>query len=207
MEMKKVLSYEAVVSKGDDGYTVVFPQFPGAFTEGNTRKEALDNAHDALIMAIVDRYECCDMLPPEDHVVEVATISVEMTSSIAEEQQYMTMQDAAEFLDVGLSRVSQLVKQGRLESIHMKGIRLVSIASVDEYRKSPRKAGRPKKYDKRCKTCEYEMDGVCGSHGEEEMDGHDLYGMKTTELSKVFPMGCADWSPSFDTFCSRVDDE
>lgn len=144
MEARKILSYEAVISKGDDGYTVVFPQFPGAFAEGDTRKEALESAHEALVLAIADRYECCDRLPPEDHVVEVATISVEMTQSIADEVEYMTMQQAAEFLDVGLSRVSQLIKAGKLADRYFGKVHMVSIESVERYRNNPRKAGRPR---------------------------------------------------------------
>jgi predicted RNase H-like HicB family nuclease len=40
--------YVAKFDPSDDGFTVTFPDVPGAITEGDTFAEAFANAHDAL---------------------------------------------------------------------------------------------------------------------------------------------------------------
>lgn len=143
--MKKVnlYTYEAIIEKQADGYFVRFPQFPDAHAEGNTRKEAIDSARDALLLALGKNWSCSEKLPPQEHIAEVVTLCVALTQPVADSVDYMTMQDAADFLGVGLSRVSQLIKAGKLEDEYFKGVHMVSVTSVNAYHKSPRKPGRP----------------------------------------------------------------
>lgn len=43
------MTYEVVLEKQDEGgYTVTVPALPGCISEGDTKKEALDNIRDAV---------------------------------------------------------------------------------------------------------------------------------------------------------------
>ena len=57
----------------------------------------------------------------------------------------MTVQEAADVLDVTCSRIHALIREGILRTEKIGSARLVSAADVKDYFNSPRLAGRPKK--------------------------------------------------------------
>ena len=70
-------------------------------------------------------------------------MSVDASAEDAERIKYETKAQVADHLDVSRPRVTTLIGAGVLETKEFDGRELVSIASVERYRTSPRKAGRP----------------------------------------------------------------
>lgn len=138
-------AYDCIIVKDEDGYTVNFPQLPGCFTDGATREDAITNAAEALQTYMADFAEQ-DIQPPEyEHSAEIVNINIEITDAKLEEMRYMPQAAAADLLGVTVSRVSALIKNGKLASKWFDGRREVSIESVKAYAASPRKSGRPAK--------------------------------------------------------------
>lgn len=143
--MDRRFTYDCVIMKDDDAWCVSFPQIPEAYTDGKTREEAIANAAEVLELAMGGYIEDGETPPAYERVVEVATVSVEVSDEDIDRMHYETQSQAAEYLGVTLSRISALIDSGRLESKIFDGRRMVSIASVVEYDASPRSAGRPAK--------------------------------------------------------------
>ena len=137
-------SYEAVLVRDESGWCVTFPQIHEAISQGDTRDEAVSNAADALALALAGRAEG-GSVPPFEHSAECVSISVEVGDADIEESHYMTQEQACDILGVKKSRVSQLAKSGVLESRVFGRRNMVSVASVERYARSPRRAGRPRK--------------------------------------------------------------
>ena len=72
--MATIRRYAVVLEPGENGWIVVhFPAFPGCWTQGKTREEALANAREALELTIESMVEEGEPLPQEDiEVLEVA---------------------------------------------------------------------------------------------------------------------------------------
>lgn len=65
--MAKNKQYIALVALGRDVYDVVFPDFDGLVTQGDTYEDAVRNAHEALAMHIAGMREDGDKIPaPRD---------------------------------------------------------------------------------------------------------------------------------------------
>lgn len=143
--MSKRYTYDCILTKEDDGYVAQFPQIEGAYCEGDTREETLKNASDVLTLCLLDDFTNKWKAPKYERVAEVVSVSVEVTNEDEEQSHYMTQADASEMLNVTPSRISHLISNGQLDSKYFDGRRLVSIASVNEYENTPRKAGRPYK--------------------------------------------------------------
>jgi predicted RNase H-like HicB family nuclease len=142
--MKCRITYDAVISHESDGYIVSFPQLPDAFTDGNTRAEAISNAAEVLALIAGEYIDEGEQLPDPSRTVEVVSVSVELTDQDIESMKYLTLLQAADDLGVTPSRVSQLLASGKLKAKYFDGNRMVSIESVNEYKNTPRKAGRPR---------------------------------------------------------------
>ncbi len=136
-------TYDAIMTREDDGYVVSFPQFDGCVTAGDTRADALRNAADALSLAVAGALEDGEGLPPSRRVAEVLSVSVEVTRDDMDAMRCMTMSQAAEELGVTAGRVSQLVKAGALDVVEVGGRRLVTIDSVNARNANPPAAHRP----------------------------------------------------------------
>ena len=137
-------TYEAVIEKQDGKYAVHFPQLQDAFTEGRTRTEALNNAADVLSLIIGGFLDDKKPLPKPEHVAECVNISISLSDEDIESLKYLTLTQAAEELGVTQGRITQLINAGKLVDRYFCGQRMVSIESVNEFKGSPRKAGRPK---------------------------------------------------------------
>ena len=138
-------TYEAVIEKSESGYTAYFPQIPDAFTQGKTRNETIENASDVLALVVGGLVDDGKPLPKFKRVVECVSISIVLTDEDIEALKYFSLCQAAEELDVSPARITQLITSGKLHAKYFGGTRMVSIASVNNYKKSPRKAGRPPK--------------------------------------------------------------
>lgn len=57
-------AYPAVFTQEDSGYSVEFPDIDGCFTCGDTLPEAMEMAEDALCLALYDREEDGEPVPP-----------------------------------------------------------------------------------------------------------------------------------------------
>lgn len=144
--MERRYTYDCVIIREGDTYNVSFPQIPEAYTEGKTREEALRNAADVLELSMCD-YERVHGGPPPRYrrSAEVVSVSVAVTEEDLQEMRCMTFSQAADCLEVRPPRITALVKSGVLEVRACKGRRMVTIESVERYRMSDRKPGRPRK--------------------------------------------------------------
>lgn len=125
-------------------WTAEFPQYNNVATSGKTREEALKNATEVLAIEAAEIIEEKKRAPKLEHVAEVVLVSVNVTETDLDEMHYMPQARAAETLEVTPARISALIKSGILEAKTFNGVRKVSIESVNQYRQTPRKAGRPK---------------------------------------------------------------
>ena len=137
-------TYEAIVVRDGDGWSASFPQIPEAVSQGVTADEAAANAADALALALAGRIAGGDV-PEREHCAECVSVCVEVGDDDIEEMRYMTQEQAADYLGVGISRVSQLAKSGQLHSRMFGRRNMVSVDSVERYASGDRKAGRPRK--------------------------------------------------------------
>lgn len=134
---------EAVLERDADGWTGRFPLLGESCTSGRTRAECIDELADLLKLLVADYLEAVEMPPNSEHVAECVTLSVELTPEDVDEMKYVTQAEAAEWLDVGRSRISALISSGKLEARWFEGQRKVSLESLERYAKTGRKAGRP----------------------------------------------------------------
>jgi len=141
----KRYTYEAVIEQQEDGFIVHFPQLPDAYTDGNTRAEAIENAAEVLALSVAGYLDNGKPLPKPKRVTECISVSIVLTDEDREAMKYLTLSQAAEDLEITPGRITQLIKSGKLHDKYFDGIRMVSIKSVNTYKQSSRKAGRPRK--------------------------------------------------------------
>lgn len=138
--------YDCVVVKEEDGFLASFPQLPGCFTDGDTREEAIENAEEALEAYVADAVNRGEPLPSYESSAEVVAVSVKMSDLEARRAACRTFKEAALDLSVSPSRITALVKAGKLDVVLIDGHRMVTIESIERYAASERRAGRPKKF-------------------------------------------------------------
>lgn len=138
-------TYRCVLTHESDGWVASFPQLGGHSTGGDTREEALREAHDLLTALLCDYAERGEEPPEPGDVTELAPVTVDVTPETVEESHYETQAACAELLGVTRARVNALVSSGQLESKVFNGRRKVSIESMNRWKSSARKAGRPAK--------------------------------------------------------------
>ena len=69
------MKYRILIEQDEDGVFVAeCPSLPGCISQGKTRKEALENIHDAIIGYIESLKKHNEPIPPsiEEEIVEVA---------------------------------------------------------------------------------------------------------------------------------------
>ncbi len=138
-------TYDAVIVRDGDGYSVSFPQLPDAFTHGATREEASVRASEALTLILAERIEDGGAIPPQVRVAEVLAVSVDVSGEDIERSKCLTIEQAAEELGVTAGRVSQLASSGKLQTVTFGKKRMVTIASVNARKANPPAANRPRK--------------------------------------------------------------
>ncbi|MBS7184891.1 MAG: type II toxin-antitoxin system HicB family antitoxin [Collinsella sp.] len=145
-KMRQRFTYDCVLIKEDDGYCASFPQIPGTFADGDTREEAIAHATEALMAFLAD--DLNNGLTPAgyERSAEVVALSVEIDHDDAREAACRTFKDAALDLKVSASRITALVKAGKLDVELVDGRRMITIDSIERYAAQERHAGRPKKF-------------------------------------------------------------
>ncbi len=140
--------YGAVVRKSEDGYWAEVPDLPGCFGQGETFLETVTSAANgiethlaALIEYGKDIPEATCVRSNDGDVIYVCADD----SSVCLGEPVMTAADAARQLGVTPGRVSQLITAGKLVAERMAGGTWVAISSVEEYARSTRSPGRPRK--------------------------------------------------------------
>lgn len=77
--------YPAFFTKEQDGYSVNFPDFENAFTEGDTLEEAMEAAQEILGITIADIIESKESLPSASEIKELnANIQEDQFVSLVE---------------------------------------------------------------------------------------------------------------------------
>lgn len=132
-------TYRCALTHEGDGWVATFPQLGGYSTGGDTREEALREARDLLAALLCDYAERGEE-PPEPGDVTPETV---------EESHYETQAACAELLGVTRARVNALVASGQLESRVFNGRRKVSVESMERWKASARRSGRPAKAEAR----------------------------------------------------------
>lgn len=140
-------TYEATLTnENEGGYTVAVPSFECMVAGGGTVKEACENAAGCLQLVIADMLDNGERLPEATFgEAPQLVLCVEVSDSFIKESACMTLTEAAEELGVTPSRIAQLLDAGLLTAAHPTGKRMVTIESVNERKKLPRRKGRPRK--------------------------------------------------------------
>ena len=135
--------YGAVVRRStDDGFWAEVPDLPGCFGQGATFMEAVESVRDGIETHLAALAENQLDIPEATEVDaadgKVVYLLVEPFPSLGEPA--VSAAEAARRLGV-----TQLIKAGKLAARRSPEGTLVALASVEEYARSPRLAGRPKR--------------------------------------------------------------
>lgn len=130
------------------GYTVECADLEGVVTYGASVVEAATQAADALrtyVTALLE--DGRDVPAATDYPTQEGTKSIWVSFSVDVESllgRCVLAAEAARMLNVGRSRVSQLVSQGRLKAIRVGGRVFVEVASIEERLALRGGKGRPR---------------------------------------------------------------
>jgi len=74
--MEKKLRYRVILHPAEEGgFTVTVPSLPGCISEGDTRKQALENIQEAIRGWIEVSRKYGDIIPPSDILEEVVEVA------------------------------------------------------------------------------------------------------------------------------------
>ena len=140
--------YGAIIRKSEDGYWAEVPDLPGCFGQGETFLEAVTSAANGIETHLAALVEYGRKIPEATCIRsdsgDVVYVCAD-DSSVCLGEPIMTAADAARQLGVTPGRVSQLITAGKLVAERMAGGTWVAVSSVEEYSRSTRSPGRPKK--------------------------------------------------------------
>jgi predicted RNase H-like HicB family nuclease len=142
--------YEAFIVKDEDGYTLDAPDLPGCFTWGDTIEDVARKAPDAIETHLGAYLAKGDEVPaasfghvvPDDGIIVMVSVEASAASVGAP---CLMASTVAERLSVTPARVSHLLRDGLLEGYRAGRETMVTVASLERYEATPRKAGRPRK--------------------------------------------------------------
>ena len=141
--------YEAILTPWSGGWEAEFPDL-GIHTQGESLRDAVFMAQDLLALWISQALREGRELPEPymEHRApdggRVVAVVVDCDASLPDVPT-MTVQEAADVLDVSTARIHALIRSGVIGARKIGSARLVSAADVMAYFNSPRTAGRPKK--------------------------------------------------------------
>lgn len=76
-------AFPAVFTKEDNGYSVMFPDVPSCYTDGDTLAEAIENANDVLCLRLYDIEEASESIPVPSEINDVKVKKEQFVSLIA----------------------------------------------------------------------------------------------------------------------------
>ena len=142
--------YEAIASPSGDGrFDIRFPDLD-IMTFGDDLYDAAYMAQDLLSVHLTALLRTNEALPTSTMGHEVPDggyaigIAVDCNKD-APEIEYMSVQEAADILDVSTPRIYAMLRDGILTGKKFGGAQVVSTQSVKDRFNNPRSAGRPKK--------------------------------------------------------------
>lgn len=139
--------YGATVERTEYGtYWLRFPDFPGAYEEAESYRDVIVGAAEVLKLFIAEWLDRKGYLP--EATINEGTqvvVCVEMAEDYIEETKLLTVKEAAEYLEVSPSRVSQLLGNGQLEAREFHGRRMVTLDSVNDRIANKPAAHRPRR--------------------------------------------------------------
>lgn len=138
--------YDIVLERNDASWTARIPQVDNLATTAATPEAAVQAVTACLKGELAMRLSSGRDVPRYEHVATCVTVGVDVTPVNVELDKYVSLKDAAARLGVSKSRVSQMVGSGRLSSVLFRGSRLIAIESIEEYLRTPRQPGRPRKH-------------------------------------------------------------
>lgn len=141
--------YGVVVKETEDGkYFAEAPNVDGCNAKGDTLFEAVENVSNSLEVCLSEFKDQGLEFPVPCVVEQTEGEVVYMCIDIEDihlSAPTMTAAEAARELGVTKGRVSQLISSGKLVGERLAEGTNVTVASVEAYKASPRRAGRPKK--------------------------------------------------------------
>jgi excisionase family DNA binding protein len=142
--------YEITISKDGDYYSMDVPDLPGCFTWGDTLEDVLRKAPDALETHIGAYLADGEDIPPATfgHQTDASAVLavISFDASVASVgAPHIAARYAAERLGISKGRVSQLLKDGRLEGYRNGRETMISEISLERFAANRRGPGKPRK--------------------------------------------------------------
>ena len=135
-------------SEEDGGYWAEVPDLPGCFGAGDTFAACVASVSNGVETHIAAMIEDGKSIPETSRITaedgDVVYVYADL-ATVELTEPSVTASEAARKLGVTPGRISQLLKAGKLEGRRMTNTTLVTIASLERYASSPRKAGRPQR--------------------------------------------------------------
>ncbi len=142
--------YETILTPNEQGgYDVFIPDFD-VVTQGEDIKDAVDSAADLLYTLIPALLSEGDTLPDAsfEHEIEDGSMAMGVMVVCDEntpEEEYMSVQNAADIIGVSKPRVYAMVRDGVLDSSKVGSSVLVATSSVRDRANGKHPVGRPRK--------------------------------------------------------------
>ncbi|MCL1796956.1 MAG: type II toxin-antitoxin system HicB family antitoxin [Eggerthellaceae bacterium] len=146
--------YEATITRNEEGYFATVDDIGGVYADGDTFNEAIEGIVETLQLVLAEYLDTGMTLPkpsfqPSDTDSMRVAIAVEVSPEFIARSKCLTPTEAARELGLSKGRISQLLNCGKLQAIPFGNERLVTLASIHVYKKTSRKAGRPRKSEAR----------------------------------------------------------
>ena len=143
--------YDAILTLEDDGcYSVEIPALPGCFSRGDSYKDAVFMAADAMKTWIASALSHGETIldyhreyPSEN--TQVTSIFIEVDEGFIIDGPVVSAAQAARELKVTAGRITQMIDAGILDGYREGRRTFVSEASIKARKLDPKNAGRPKR--------------------------------------------------------------
>lgn len=144
--MKYIFGAVVREDEEDGGYWAEFPDLPGCYGQGDDFVDCVRSASDAVethvAALIADGRDVPS--PTRVHADDGEVVYVYADPETVDlGEPSISAREAADRLGVTPGRVSQLIAAGKLKAYRTPHYTMVTVASVEAYGASPRRAGRP----------------------------------------------------------------
>lgn len=141
--------YGAIIRPSDEGgFWAEVPDLPGCFGQGRDYMATIESIANGIETHLAALIECGMPIPAAGPVLcddggEVVYVYADDNTRLG--LPTVPAAEAARMLGVSKPRISQLIAEGRLTAERLASGTNVTIESIEHYKNSPRKAGRPKR--------------------------------------------------------------
>lgn len=141
--------YGAIIRPSNEGgYWAEVPDLPGCFGEGSDFLGTVESVADGIETHFAALIEYDMPIPPAKHVEnpeDGEVVYLRVDDGLRLGSPTVSATEAARMLNVSKPRISQLIAEGRLVAEQLASGTNVTVESIERYKDSPRKAGRPKR--------------------------------------------------------------